>query len=443
MKRTLLIAALLLSTAFCGLAQNEYNCFCIIAGRNVTTDGSVILAHNEDDEDDMLLNIYAGSKYLWAEFPGWEATDAFLNRNGVALASDNCKSREDNPVLTDGGRFYEVRATVAAKARTAREGMHIIGEMVEKYGYGDSGRSYMVADANEGWVVSVVNGKHWVAERVPDDKVFIIPNYYIIDEVNLDDTVNFAGSKDIVEYAVSRGWYDPAKDGKFSFRKAYSNERTFRSKHNELRQKAAIDYICGGSCKPGNHHPFAMKPDRKLSVEDLVKALSLHNGDNLGTGSICNNKTVISTIFQLRQDMPKELGCIMWTAIGHPCIEAYIPWYLGTTVSPNGWQRFSTAEEAMDKHLKDTTDLRARYPEARCWKYVDRWNAARPDIINYEKTRRDVIAPYQKFIFKEQKSFERKMRRKYCKGGSVSDPAGLADELNRHLDTQYRQYEVL
>ena len=443
MKKIFLAAALLLSCTICGFAQDGFNCFCIIAGKNVTTDGSVILAHNEDDPGDLLLNINAGSKYLWAEFPGWEATDAFINRNGVAIASDNCRSREDKPELTDGGVFYEVRATVAEKAHTAREGMHIIGELIEKYGYADSGRSYMIADASEGWVVSVVNGKHWVAERVPDDKVFVIPNYYVIDEVNLEDTVNFAGSADIVDYAVSRGWYDPARDGKFSFRKAYSNEKMFTAKTNVLRQKAAIDYICGGDCEPGNHHPFALTPSRKMTVEELIGALSLHNETNLGTGSICNKVTVISTIFQLRGSMPKELGCIMWTAIGHPNIEAYLPWYLGTTKSPEGWQRFDTAEEAMAKHFTDTSDLRVRYPQARCWKYVDRWNAAKDDIINYEKQRRAVIGPYQKYIFKDQKSFERKMKRKYVRGGVVTDSAAMADELNRHLDMTYKQYEVL
>lgn len=443
MKKIIISAVLLLSSLFSGFAQNSDNCFCIIAGKDATADGSVILAHNEDDDDNMLLNINVGSKYIWAEFPGWSAADAFINRNGVAIASDNCKSREDKPVLTDGGVFYEVRATVAAKARTAREGMHIIGELIEKYGYSDSGRSYLIADANEGWIVSVVKGKHWVAQRIPDDKVMIIPNYYVIDEVNLDDTVNFAGSKDIVDYAASRGWYDPAKDGKFSFRKAYSNEKTYVSKNNVLRQKAAIDYLCGGYCAVGNIHPFAHKAAKKLTVADLIGALSLHNRNDMGSGSICNNHTVISTIFQLRKDMPKELGCIMWTAIGHPNIEAYIPWYLGTTKAPEGWQRFATAEEAMEKHFKDTADLRARYPEARCWKYVDRWNNSKADILNIEKKRQAIIKPYQTILFKEQKIFERRMMRKYCKDGAVSDPEGLAEEMNKMLDFRYRQYEIL
>jgi len=443
MKKTLLFTLLLLCSAVCGFARDEFNCFCIIAGKNATTDGSVIMAHNEDDDDNMMLNLNVGSKYIWAEFPGWYATDAFLNRNGVAIASDNCRSREDKPVLTDGGVFYEIRATVAEKARTAREGMHIIGELIEKYGYRDSGRSYMVADANEGWVVSVVNGKHWVAQRVPDDKVMIIPNYYIIDEVNLADTVNFAGSKDIVEYAVSRGWYDPAKDGKFSFRKAYSSEKLFVAKSNVLRQKAAIDYFCGGYCEPGNHHPFAHKAAKKVDVEDMIGALQLHNKNDLKTGSICSRVTVVSTIFQLRKDMPKELGCIMWTAIGHPNIEAYIPWYLGTTKSPEGWQRFATAEEAMDKHFKDTADLRVNYPDARCWKYVDRWNNSKDDIISYEKKRQLIINPFRKLMFKEQPIFERRMLRKYCRNGAVTDAEGLAEEINKQLDLHYKEYELL
>lgn len=44
--------------------DNELNCFCVIAGRKATVDGSVLMAHNEDDggeqlpADDKFLNSY-------------------------------------------------------------------------------------------------------------------------------------------------------------------------------------------------------------------------------------------------------------------------------------------------------------------------------------------------------------------------------------------------
>src|SRR5574344_2137416 len=100
--------------------------------------------------------------------------------------------REDKAIMTAGGILYDLRVTVAQKARSAREAIKIMGRLIDKYGYRTSGRSYMVADHNEGWILSAVKGKHWVAARVPDNQVMIIPNNYVIDKINLADTVNYA-----------------------------------------------------------------------------------------------------------------------------------------------------------------------------------------------------------------------------------------------------------
>lgn len=444
MKRILALAALLLSVSSVSFAEDEYNCFGIIAGKNVTKDGYVILAHNEDDGGDLMVNFYAGDKYLWQEIPGLEASDAFLNRHGVAIVSDSCPSREDAGELTDGGIFYNLRVQVAERARTAREAVHIIGELVEKYGYKGSGRTYLVADSEEGWAVSVVMGKHWVAQRVPDDKVFLIPNYYVIDKVDLADSENFAGCADLVEYAISRGWYNPAKDGEFSFRKAYAKPSTRKGARNCVRHKVAIDFVCGGYASENpDDHPFAVKPAKKLSAQDMMELLSKHIDAKLSPGSICCPTTVVSNVFQLRGNMPKEIGCVMWTALSHPCIEAYIPWYLGLRKAPRGWGRFTSAEDAMAAHLSDFKDIRRNYPNGNWWKYADRWENAKDNLSEVEKSRQRLIRPFQKLMFKEQKAFERNMLRKYCDGVLVNNPDALADDILKHLENCYKQYDLI
>ena len=444
MKRILALAALLLSVSSVSFAEDEYNCFGIIAGKNVTKDGYVILAHNEDDGGDLMVNFYAGDKYIWQEIPGLEASDAFLNRHGVAIVSDNCPSREDAGELTDGGIFYNLRVQVAERARTAREAVHIIGELVEKYGYKGSGRTYLVADSEEGWAVSVVMGKHWVAQRVPDDKVFLIPNYYVIDKVDLADSDNFAGCADLVEYAISRGWYNPAKDGEFSFRKAYAKPSTRKGARNCVRHKVAIDFVCGGYASENpDDHPFAVKPAKKLSAQDMMELLSKHLDAKLSPGSICCPTTVVSNVFQLRGNMPKEIGCVMWTALSHPCIEAYIPWYLGLRKAPRGWGRFTSAEDAMAAHLSDFKDIRRNYPNGNWWKYADRWENAKDNLSEVEKSRQRLIRPFQKLMFKEQKAFEKTMLRKYCDGVLVNNPDALADDILKHLENCYKQYDLI
>ena len=88
MKHLLIISLLAISSILQLNAQEHpyMNCFAVIAGKDATTDGSVMLAHNEDDPGEQMLNIYnvprneaAGTnKYLWIEFPGMAVADAFL-----------------------------------------------------------------------------------------------------------------------------------------------------------------------------------------------------------------------------------------------------------------------------------------------------------------------------------------------------------------------------
>ena len=78
MKKVFTLAFLLLAGLWCG-AQND-NCFGIIVGKNASANGEVIFGHNEDDGGEQMLNLYASPEYIWAEFPGMETADAFMNR---------------------------------------------------------------------------------------------------------------------------------------------------------------------------------------------------------------------------------------------------------------------------------------------------------------------------------------------------------------------------
>ncbi|MBR5184235.1 MAG: C69 family dipeptidase, partial [Bacteroidales bacterium] len=259
---------------------DHLNCFAVLAGKNATKDGSVMLAHNEDDSGEQMINIYnvprnpanGTGKYLWIEFPGMEVADAFMNEYGVAVASDGCNSKEDREDYTDGGVLYEVRTLIGQKARSARHAVKIAGELVEQKGYRGSGRTYVIADCNEGWVFAVVRGRHWVAQRIPDDCVMTIPNYYCIGEIDLSDTANFQGTPDIIDYAIERGWYNPEKDGKFLFKKVYSRPDMYSYDRNYVRHMSALNHLTGETYSTDpDTYPFAVKPDRLLEVKDMMQ----------------------------------------------------------------------------------------------------------------------------------------------------------------------------
>lgn len=387
MKRWITLFCLLICAAVS--AQDVYNnCFGIIAGKNATEDGSVMMAHNEDDGGEQMLNIYnvpAGSdnvKYLWFEFPGMEVADSFMNEFGVCIASDGCPSREDRKDFTDGGILYGVRLAVAKKARSAREAVQIIGELVEKYGYSGSGRSYVIADPREGWICSVVQGRHWVAQRVPDDMVMTIPNYYVIGRIDLNDKENFAGSPDIIDYAISRGWYNPATDGEFNFRLAYSSAKSLKSDHNSGRHSNMQNFMFGDALM-GNDVVFARKPLVKVTLEKLMEALS--------QPLVCNQTTILSSVFHLRSWLPVETGCIAWNAMGHPNVEIFEPWTINT-VAPDNYHRFETAKEAEEKHFSDSKNKRENYPDSFYWQYVDGWQTKTKDV----RTQKKIIKNFKK-----------------------------------------------
>lgn len=435
------------------IEKENQNCFAIIAGREATADGSVLFGHNEDDSGEQMLNVYVCNpslsshfetpdipkfegvkpetrkpaitngianlegkqnlKFIWVEFPGMSVADAFMNEYGVAIASDGCNSKEDINDVTDGGILYGIRVSVAKYARSAQDAVEIIGDLVERYGYAGSGRTYCIADPYEAWIVAVVMGRHWVAQRVPDDKVMIIPNYYAITKVDLKDSANFLGSADIVDYAIKRGWYNPQTDGEFNFRVAYSSEKQLYGKGNTGRHEKALAYFTDGTYPYSNLTAEPMiTPAHKVSMQDMINALSIHDpqGNVKGhNGSICNGSTVVSTIFQLRPYPDRERGCIMWMAPGKPCMTPYVPWYLGLSESPKEWRRYDTWQEAEAKHFTHTFNKRISCPNEKYWEYVGFYQKYKSD---YTANAEELTAKRnmrQQEIFSLQKQLEKDM----------------------------------
>lgn len=369
MKRFLCLIALCVSIpSFCGAEE----CFMVLAGRAATADGSVLMAHNEDNGPQFPVRMLSHPRAVnsggqatrkldngvlipeadttWAywilHMPGKDFSHALLNEKGVAVVSDNCPSREDSPDLVDGGIGPCLRYMVAERARTAREGAALAGELVSCYGYNQSGRTLAIADSREGWMVAMVRGRHWVAVRVPDDQVAVLANSYAVHRVDLSDSLNFMGSPDIVDYAVSRGWYDPASDGEFDFERAYAARRLLTDPNQTHRQWSGIQLLAPGSAPTPEERlplPFSVKPSRKLSPSGLFRVLRdhyegtpysqsgpPHSVDYTGAGGpICNRHTNSGSVFQLRGDVPVEIGAVWWLALGRPCSVPFVPLYPG------------------------------------------------------------------------------------------------------------------
>lgn len=351
-------------------------CFTVVVGKKASADGAVAVAHNEDDRGEIIVNVRkikgrdGGSArrvdlgrgavyetdsrtngFLWIEATTQEFADSFVNEHGVLVTSDSCPSRVTEEDYTDGGIGWMLRRLAAEKAASAREAVRLAGQLVERYGYRSSGRTYILADKDEAWLMAVLRGRRWVAQRVPDDEVAVIPNFFTIRQVRFGDADHFMGSPDVAAYAAKNGWYDEAKDGPFDFKKAFDrpSARTAADDGNVLRHWRGLELVTGRAWELGGDYPFSVKPAGKMTVAALMAILRDHyegtaydatEGYKTGTPNrtkfrtICTASTINSFVATLRRGVPEPLSISLWLAFGKPDTTVYAPLYYGVTALP-------------------------------------------------------------------------------------------------------------
>ncbi len=374
----LLSLSLLLASVAAAADRENGECFTVLVGRKASADGSVMVAHNEDDRGEIVVNLRKikardfgapqkvalgfGATYetdgrtngfLWIEATTQEFADSFVNDRGVVITSDSCPSRVSAEDYTDGGIGWMLRRLVAEKATSARDAVRLAGRLIEAYGYRASGRTYSIADKNEAWMLAALRGRHWYAERVPDDEVAVIPNHFAIGRIRTGDPDYFVGSPDIVEYAKKNGWYDETKDGAFDFKKTFDrpSNREPAADGNSLRHWRGLGLVTGRAWELGADYPFSVKPGKKMTVEALMAILRDHyegtpydatDGYKTGTPNrtkfrtICTASTINAFVISLRAKGPEPLAVAMWLAMGKPDTTVFLPFYYGVETMPAG-----------------------------------------------------------------------------------------------------------
>lgn len=390
-------------------------CTSVIVGKNASTTGHVLLAHNEDAGGRVmhqqfwcpgahhapgeLITAEPGRAQVpqveqtlgcyWSNMlqmpPGSSFDQGFANEAGVMFCSNSGGTsfdgeRSDEEVgLVEGGIGFLLRRCVMERAHSAREAVEIAAQLLTKYGYWSPARNYSFVDRDEAWLMNVVKGHHFVAKRVPDDEVVLISNYLAIRSVDLQDKENVIASPDLIDYAIAQGRYHPQKPGDYSdfdFCAAYQSETNRTDPNKSIRMRTGWEYLTGGKVYEDLlHYPERVKPFRKISPQDLQNVLRLTAQEtyrNRGDGKadcfhasaqdISRMHTRESWVAQLGE---KPIFNILWHCASNQDADPYVPWFpLGKQI-PQGYQWTSCDEAhrvqfAMDPRLLDY-DLQKSY----------------------------------------------------------------------------------
>ncbi len=433
MKYSLLLVSALLCFSMNGAvnadgfqADNNDACTSIMVGRLASSDGSVMTSHTCDSwyrtwmqsvapadyPADTVMSIYTGRMHTEypdskdgmkevGQIPQARHTYRFLdtaypclNERQLAIG-ETTYSGLDTLCNPDGMFMIEELERVALqRCSTAREAITLMGELIKEYGYGDSGECLTIADPKEVWIFEVQGegkdkkGGVWAAVRIPDDHIAVSANVSRIGTLDLKDKDNYMASDNVKDVAKKMGLWDGK--GEFSFWKAYSKKNYLdEPKNYSVRELFIMQQLApnAGFNESMEELPLSVKPEKKVSVEDVARLLGSYyegtpmnlsgrmmvknkdkkEGDGpevpdsvvspvanpwmqpdeiavyeaMGDSLMHNIRTVsvpwcsYSTIIQCRDWLPDGVGGVAWICLDNPGQSPRFPVFAGGTDLPD------------------------------------------------------------------------------------------------------------
>lgn len=327
-KVSILSLILVLSTV------TSFACTNFLFTKSTTTDGSTMITYAADS------HMLYGELYHWAaadhpqgsmiDVYEWD-TGKFLGRIPQVAHTYNVVGNMNEHQLAIGETTYGGRKELGSqkgaiidygsliyltlqRAKSAREAIKVMTNLVKDYGYYSSGESFSIADKDEVWILEMIGkgngekGAVWVARMIPDGYVSGHANQARIttfpqvgkttatsDNIDkvFDKEVTTIYAADVISFAKSKGFYpENATNKDFSFSDSYAPVDFGGARFCELRVWAMFNKITTGMDKyfdygKGNIHydekgyatnrmPLWVKPNRKVNVKEVMDFMRDH-----------------------------------------------------------------------------------------------------------------------------------------------------------------------
>lgn len=401
-KKLILCAAFLVA-----VVADTFACTNLIVGKNASADGSTIVSYSADSyglfgelyhypaatyKKGTMLDVYEWDtgKYLGKIEQARQTYNVIGNMNEyqVTIGETTFGGR---PELADSTGIIDYGSLIyigLQRSRTAREAIRIMTDLVQEYGYYSEGESFTIADPNEIWIMEMIGkgpgirGAVWVAVRVPDDCISAHANQARIQQFDMNDKENCLYSPDVISFAREKGYFNGVNKD-FSFAQAYAPLDFGARRYCEARvwsyfnmftdQGAAyLPYIQGETDEP---MPLFVKPNRKISVQDVQNAMRDHYegtpldiSNDFGAGPykipyrlsplsfkvgdqeyfnerpISTQQTGFVFVAQMRASMPDPVGGVLWFGTDDANMTVFTPVYCCTDKVPVCYSRVGGAD---------------------------------------------------------------------------------------------------
>ena len=366
-------------------------CTSLIVGKKASTDGSVLVTYAADSHTlyGELYHTPAADHAPGAmrQIKEWDtgrilgeipqpahtySTVGNMNEHGLTIAESTWGGRpelEDTTGIMDYGSLIYV---TLERARTAREAIKVMTDLVDKYGYHSSGESFSIADPEEAWIMELIGkgakgekGAVWVARRIPDDCISGHANFPRIHQFPLNDKENTLYSPDVISFARKHGYYK-GSDKDFSFSSAYGELDGTATRGCDGRVWSYFNRFSDGMDRylpwimesKGDVMPLWVKPDSLVSVDDMRQMMRDHfegtpmdMTTDIGAGpwkvpyryrpltfkvdgqeylnerAIATQQTGFSFVSQMNDSHPEAMKGILWFGVDDANTCVYIPMY--------------------------------------------------------------------------------------------------------------------
>ncbi len=401
MNRSRLFISIVASFA-AGLAAAPVASACtnILVTKGATKDGSVIITYTCDGEFHPTLRITPAADHKPGdvyEVKSWGskvygaipqpahtyAVVGLINEHQLAISETTYGGREElyNP---DGLlHYWDLMQLALQRAKTAREAIKVMTDLVDEYGYRSPGESISIADTNEAWILEIIGkgpgrkGAAWVALRVPDGYVSCHANKARISTFPREDTENCLYSGDVIEFAIEKGYYDPKSGEPFSYCEAFCPTTPTNNRYADTRVWSILRRTAPSLNLSSDYHravegakpyPLWVKPDEKLGMADVMALMRDHyegtdfdmtKGIDAGPyGSplrtrpmgwtsggvehtwerpISTQQTGFSFISQSRGHLPDPVGGVYWYGVDDTAMTCWVPFYCSADALPRSY----------------------------------------------------------------------------------------------------------